>query len=174
MPQRDPLWWRGLLSFLDPLLQRCRGLGAPHLDNFVNGVGTDPHPSQPHLFTQCLVPTNFATMLSQFSGRFRFLRRGGGSGGKAGSFKLREYGITLVGGVDLPCQETYVSRLLCYMYRGPPPSHELEACHMCENRMCLAPWHLVWASHKNNLKGYGVHKKNRRLYHPYAQNVRAA
>ena len=175
MPHRDPIWWRGVLSFLDPLIQRCRGLGAPQLDNFVHGVGVAPHPSQPHLFTKCLVPTDFARMLSQFCGRFRFVKKGGGPrGAKAGSIKLKECGISLVGGVDLPCQEIYVSRLLCYMYRGPPPSPELEACHLCENRMCMAPWHLVWDSHQSNISAYFVHKKNRKHYHPYGQNVIAA
>lgn len=163
-----------MLSFLDPLIQRCRGLAHPKFDNFVGGVGVDPHPSQPHLFTKCLVPTNFASMLNQFSARFRFVKRGGGSGAKAGSIKLKEYGISLPGGVDLPNQEVFVSRLLCFMYRGPPAGPELEVCHLCENRMCMAPWHLVWDSHQSNIKGYYVHKKNMKHYHPYGLNVPAA
>lgn len=110
-------------------------------------------------------------MLNQFSGRFRYVKRGAGA--KAGSIKLRRYGTSLVGGVDIPSQEIYVSRLLCYIYRGPPPSQELEACHLCENRMCMAPWHLVWDSRQNNMKGYYVHKKNRKHYHPYGQNLEA-
>lgn len=95
------------------------------------------------------------------------MRRGGGTGAKAGSIKLREHGMAFVGGQLLPCQEVYMSRLLCYMYRGPPPSPELESCHLCENRMCMAPWHLVWDSHSSNMKGYWVHRKNRQHYHPY-------
>lgn len=74
----------------------------------------------------------------------------------------------------LPCQEVYVSRLLCYMYRGPPPSPELEACHVCELRMCMAPWHLDWHTHQSNTQGYFVHKMNRERYHPYHQPQPAA
>ena len=175
MPHEGPLWWRGLLSFLDPLMQRCRGLAPPHLDNLCAGLGIAAHPTQPHLFTKCLVPTNFATMLSQFSGRFRHVRRGSGGGAKAGCMKLKEYGISLGGGViDLPCQEVHISRLLCYMYRGPPPSPELEACHLCEVRMCMAPWQLDWHTHQTNTLGYFVHRRDRKKYHPYPQPQPAA
>lgn len=126
-----------------------------------------PHPTQPHLFTKCLIPANFATMLHGFSQRFRYVRKGEGRGGKAGKMKLKEYGMRLIGGVEIPCEEIFVARLLCYMYRGPPASPELEACHMCEKSLCMAPWHLVWDTHQSNIKGYYVHKKNKKNYHPY-------
>lgn len=171
MPVQATMWWRGILSLLEPLLARCSALPAPHLDNFVNGTNIAAHPTQPHLFTQCLVPTGYRATLGRFSNRFRFVPKGKGSkrGAKAGCFKLRASGCGLEGGQPLPPQEIYISRLLCYMYRGPPPPLAFEACHLCENRMCLAPWHLVWDSHQQNIKGYFVHKKDRREYHPYGQ-----
>ena len=73
----------------------------------------------------------------------------------------------VVGGVPLPCQEIYLHRLLCWMYRGPPAGPSLEVCHMCEKKLCLAPWHLVWDTHQQNILGHFVHKKDRRRYHPY-------
>lgn len=107
-------------------------------------------------------------MLSQFRGRFRFVRKGGGKGAKAGYIKLKEYGISMPQAeVDLPSQEVYISNLICYMHRGPPPSPALEARHLFENRLCMAPWHLVWDSHSNNIKGYYVHRRDKRKYHPY-------
>lgn len=34
-----------------------------------------------------------------------------------------------------------------------------------------APWHLVWDSQRDNTKGYFVHKRSRKHYHPYTQVV---
>lgn len=114
-------------------------------------------------------------MLGQYSGRFRHVRKGSGRGAKAGCIKLKQHGITVaVGTMALPCQEVYISRLLCCMYRGPPPSPELEACHVCELGMCMAPWHLDWHTHQSNTQGYFVHKNSRRRYHPYHQPQPAA
>ena len=131
-----------------------------------------PSSSQPQpLFGEASVATPRGDSVRQHSGRFRFVKRGGGRGPKAGTFKLKQYGISFPGGVDLPCQEVYMPRLFCYMYRGPPASPGLETCHLCENRMCLAPWHLVWGTHRENTKGYFVHKRNRHHYHPYGRGV---
>ena len=58
-------------------------------------------------------------MLSQFRERFRFVKRGGGQGPKAGSLKLKEYGISLGGGVDLPCQEVYLGLGFCMPQSEP-------------------------------------------------------
>ena len=95
------------------------------------------------------------------------MRKGSGRGANAGCIKLKQHGITVVvGAMALPYQVVYVSRLLGYMYRGPPPSPELEACHLCELRMCMAPWHLAWHTHQSNTLGHFVHKKNRKRYPP--------
>ena len=103
------------------------------------------------------------------STRFRFVSttNNGARSGKRGYFKLEEGGCTL-GNPFMPSQEVYLHRLLCFMYRAPPPPHQdVEACHMCENRLCLAPWHLMWAPHGTNIKGGIAHKRNRHRYHPY-------
>jgi hypothetical protein len=44
---------------------------------------------------------------------------------------------------------------------------DVKACHLCELRMCMAPWHLAWHTHQSNTLGHFVHKKNRKRYHPY-------
>lgn len=167
-PERDTTWWMGIVGLLEPLLSRCRGLPAPYVSNFIMKANIEAHPKHAQLLkTRCLIPTDFATVLTNNRARFKFVRKGrGGQGGKGGCMKLRQ------GGCDqgLPSQELYISRLLCYMYSGPPdPNQVLEACHLCENGMCMAPWHLVWASHKNNIKGHHVHSQNRKKYHPYTQ-----
>jgi hypothetical protein len=65
----------------------------------------------------------------------------------------------------LPAQELYLHKVLCYMYRGPPPQgHAGQVNHLCENRMCLAPWHMRWGDQQANLVGYHVHKKHRTQY----------
>jgi hypothetical protein len=38
---------------------------------------------------------------------------------------------------------------------------------MCENKVCVAAWHLVWATQGANLKGHHVHKRNKRSYKEY-------
>lgn len=167
------MWWSGMVGHLEPLYSRCSKLQEPRMANLQQGAGVGPHPTQPHLYTKCLVPTNFQTTLSQWGHRFKFKKMAQGRGAKVGCMKLKERGITS-GNLEFPPGELYISRLLCYMYRGPPPSPLLEACHMCENRMCLAPWHLAWDSHSSNLKGAKVHKRNMRAYHPYAPPQGAA
>ena len=67
----------------------------------------------------------------------------------------------------LPITEIYLHKLLCYMYWGPPGSPNLETCHECEKKMCLAPWHLVWGTHQDNMQGHATHKANKRQFHPY-------
>lgn len=37
------------------------------------------------------------------------------------------------------------------------------------DRMCIAPWHLGWDTRSSNTKGYYVHMKHGRGYHPYSQ-----
>lgn len=68
----------------------------------------------------------------------------------------------------MPSQEVHLHRLLCFMSRGgSPPGQNTEACHMCDNGMCLAPWHPVWAPHGANIKGGMVHNKKGHKYHPH-------
>jgi hypothetical protein len=67
-----------------------------------------------------------------------------------------------------PTHPEFWTRCLVPTTSGPPPQgQDLEVCHICENRMCLAPWHLVWSQHEDNIKGGLVHKRNRHRYHPY-------
>ena len=165
---KDSFWWGGLIRQLNPIVMRIPSptLLAPHLDNYLDGTNIAAHPTHPEWFTKCLIPTNFEGALSQFASKFKFKSVKAGRGGKIGYFKLKELGLTM-GNMFVPAQEVYLNWLLCFMYRGPPTSPGLEACHMCDNNMCLAPWHMVWATHKQNMKAAFTHKRNRHKYHPY-------
>lgn len=162
------MWWFGLLAILRPLLERVSLLPRDELDNYRNGTHMEAHPSHPEWWTKCLIPRDFRGVLQGSSVlRFKPISTKGLKGGKWGYFMLKEGGCSL-GHQHMPSQEIHLHRLLCFMYRGPPPpGQNIEACHMCENRMCLAPWHLVWAPHGANIKGGMVHKRNRHKYHPY-------
>lgn len=165
---QNSVWWLGLLSMLRPLLERVAILPRDQLDNYRNGTNIEAHPTHPEFWTKCLIPTNYRGLLHG-STRFRFVAKtsNGAKSGKRGYFKLKEGGCSS-GHIHMPSQEIYSHRLLCFMYKGPPPEgQDIVCCHMCENRMCLAPWHLFWAPHRANLQGGIVHKKNRHRYHPY-------
>lgn len=163
---KDSVWWIGLLSMLRPLLERVSILPMDELDNYRNGTNIETHPTHPEFWTKCLIPRDFRGLL-QCSSRFRFVPCKGGSGGKRGYFKLKEGGCSS-GDIHMPSQEIYLHRLVCFMYNGhPPQGQDIRACHMCENRMCLAPWHLKWAPHETNIKGGVVHKRNWKMYHPH-------
>jgi HNH endonuclease len=48
----------------------------------------------------------------------------------------------------------YCHRLVLYFIFGPsPPSSQgpWECCHICCNKSCLNPFHLVWGTRKHNL-----------------------
>lgn len=50
----------------------------------------------------------------------------------------------------LPVMEC-AHRLVCWSKHGPPPSNTRDVSHTCNNKKCLNPWHLEWASHFENL-----------------------
>jgi hypothetical protein len=61
----------------------------------------------------------------------------------------RGYGRMMEGGKD-----QVVSRLVCQDVHGPPPSPKHEAAHSCGrgHEGCVAPSHLRWATHKENIQ----------------------
>ena len=165
---RPPLWWRGLLLSLEPLLQRIPSLPAPHLRNLLQGTSIAAHSSQQSLlWTKCLVPTNYKRALRACGDTLREDRKRQGRGANCAYFMLKQHGCSSEGEA-IPAQEVHVHRLLCFMYRGPPAHEGLEACHLCEKRSCLAPWHLCWATHGENIKAAWVHKKDKSQYHPFS------
>ena len=45
----------------------------------------------------------------------------------------------------------FCHRLLLYFIFGPPNAIGLwECCHICNNKSCLNPFHLVWGTKKDN------------------------
>lgn len=50
-----------------------------------------------------------------------------------------------------------VSRVLCEMVHGAPPSETVEAAHSCGNGNCVNPQHLRWATHIENEADKVIH-----------------
>ena len=46
------------------------------------------------------------------------------------------------------------SRASLLIFYGPTFTTELEACHTCDNPICVNPYHLVWGTHEQNMSGY--------------------
>ena len=40
----------------------------------------------------------------------------------------------------------YLHRLICWLFHGPPPSMLMVASHLCHNRLCVNPLHIMWAT----------------------------
>jgi hypothetical protein len=48
-------------------------------------------------------------------------------------------------------------RMVLWAWAGPPSLPGLEAMHLCGNKRCLCPAHLMWGTHRQNTKQqYGV------------------
>lgn len=45
-----------------------------------------------------------------------------------------------------------INRFVCQKYNGEPPSADHVAAHSCDNPMCIAPWHIRWATHQENMQ----------------------
>lgn len=130
----------------------------------------EAHPTQGALLhTKCIIVSKYRTLVSgSRTWKFNPAGRGGGSigkrGGKAGYIKVKQYGFQQESGLPMPGEEIYLHKLLCFMYRGPGPAKE-EVSHVCENKLCMAPWHMRWVTHQQNMEGYHVHRADRTQYH---------
>lgn len=51
-------------------------------------------------------------------------------------------------------------RWITFSTRGPPPSQESEASHICGNQRCIAAGHLQWQSRAENLTDRTFHLKH--------------
>jgi len=45
---------------------------------------------------------------------------------------------------------TLLHRLVTLAYRGPPPHSSYEASHLCNNRLCVNHYHLIWETSLDN------------------------
>ncbi len=167
-PHQGPTWWRGVASYWEGLLARCPGLAGPNkVDKLLGGLGVDVHPTQPALHTKCIIPRGLRRFL-QGNTMFREkkVERGAchtSKSSRASYLKLKKHGFSA--GEGLPPEEIYFHWVPCYMYRGPPEQGTpLRVVHLCENKLCLAPWHMDWGDQSRNMKGYHVHKRHRAQY----------
>jgi len=60
-------------------------------------------------------------------------------------------------------RQTLAARRVCLLAHGPPPTPEHEAAHSCGNGHdgCIAPGHLRWATHAENIADKQLHKLRR-------------
>lgn len=142
-------------------------VAGPKVRKFESGQGIAAHPTQSALLhTVCLLPRSYRSLVNGSSTwKFKGVSRGGGyypsRSMKAGYLKVKESGFA----PGLPAQEIYLQQLLCFMFWGPCPGPGQGACHVCENSLCVAPWHLVWGSQEVNSRGYHVHRRHRARYY---------
>lgn len=129
--------------------------------------GIDPHPTQPGLHTVCLVAQNLEGFMGG-SSTFKLKRVHSGKAhrsrsSKAAYLKVRQHGFSP--GEGIPAREVYFHWVLCFMFRGPcPQGTPHRVMHVCDNKLCLAPWHLQWGDQSTNMKAYHVHKRHRTQY----------
>lgn len=75
------------------------------------------------------------------------------------------YGIIRIHG-----KNKVASRYVCELVNGPPPTPEHEACHSCGkgNEGCIAPEHLSWKTHAENMADsitHGTSTRGERGWH---------
>jgi HNH endonuclease len=74
---------------------------------------------------------------------------------KKSSWKAQHGYLWLTIGKDSKGKDVQESahRLVLWAYVGPPPVlGKYEALHLCGNKMCVNPTHLVWGTHKQNMQ----------------------
>lgn len=49
---------------------------------------------------------------------------------------------------------------------GPPPDLSLNACHTCDNGLCVRPDHVFWGTQKDNMQDWTRKGKNRLVNEP--------
>lgn len=122
-----------------------------------------PHPSHPNLITECILVKQCKRWLAS-QDVFKLQPHGRTQGipkcPNRGYIKVKGWGF---GDND---QEFYLHRLLCYMYRGPPPSPHHVVGHLCHHKLCLCPWHLNWILQSENVQMGYDHAHHRDYAHP--------
>jgi hypothetical protein len=66
---------------------------------------------------------------------------------------------TMHRGKEAPNNTCFVSRRICYAVHGAPPTPKHEAAHSCGKGGlgCIAPLHLRWATHRENVHDGFIH-----------------
>lgn len=65
---------------------------------------------------------------------------------------------------------TLAHRLMCKLAHGAPPNEKLQAAHSCNNRLCVNPRHLRWATCSDNIMDKHLHgTMSRGEAHPRAK-----
>ena len=128
-----PTWWFGARELFSPLVQqacvvyKASPVARITFEQWWSGSGLPPHPSQPHLHTQCLVVGKCSEWLASEQGQpFRLQPDGPASQGPS-----RGYMKALPDCAPLfNTTEFYLHHLLCWVYRGPCPPDRW-GWHLC-------------------------------------------
>lgn len=158
-PDMDPQgrnWWSGVLGTLHPLLGKCTS--KPTWEQFKEGLGLGPHPTNPHLHTKCCTVGRCSSWLSNHE---VFKLRPHGKHGKSRDSVNRGYMMVKARGMEDNTSEFYLHTLLCWAYYGPPPPNlpNPVAGHLCHHKLCLCPWHLAWMEQGTNVQMWWDHVK---------------
>lgn len=166
-PREEPTpFWNGLTNNLAPLLAQC----TPSLSQ-EQFFGHDPLPdsmlpgghNMPH--TQCVLAVNLLGWLTgstQHAARFKAKRHKGRNGNDLPPHH-KSWAYIKVKAMSWGWHnhfEIYLHRLICFMYRGPPPSPAHVAGHLCHHKACLCPWHLEWMTQSANVQMGKDHRRH--------------
>lgn len=136
--------WRGRLSMLNVLLQKCKP--PTSWDAVVDGLQEDQ---------QCYCPSSCARWMGKT--KFRIVL----ASGYARSSKDLNRGYIRVEPEFWRHQTSplYLHTFICIAYRGEAKGKV--AAHSCNNRLCINPWHIRWATHSRDRRDFWNEKKQR-------------
>lgn len=168
----DHFYWMGVRHVVGAIVPKCHIIGITpqqHVD-FHDWVGVapmvqaHPHPSNPALLTRCLVAGGGSSSLAGLRHMLR-LQPHPGTGYSRAYFVLLEGGLDEGLGQGLGNdKECYLHRLLCFLYHGPSPHPDHVVGHLCDNKLCICPWHLAWMTQAENVQ-MGKGRKRKRAAH---------
>lgn len=171
------LVFRGALLSLDELYFNCCTIAEPdcsmHTQWLVDGppLGLQPFglppPDKPECLTGCILATKLDGFLNGAHATGHHFKLAVAPGYTRNSWSLKKGYLKVKAGHWLfgqpfPCSELYLHQVLCFMYRGPPTNPGHIVLHLCETKLCLCPWHVMWGTRGEN-RVLAVKKRKRQL-----------